>query len=533
MRLQQYGQLLWRWAWLIALSGILTGGSAYYTSRATPPVYLATATLLINQSPGSMASADYSSLLSSERLASTYVELLRTPRVLDQVIARLGLPLSSGALSEKVQAQVVRDTQLIDVSVEDTDPQQAAAIVNALAQVFQEMNEAQQIGRYVILRENTNTQIQQVERDIAAVQGEIAAFPATRTQAEEARLGQLQATLAQYRSTYTSLLNSVTQVRLAEAQTTNNVTVAQEAQVPTSPIRPRTSTNTILGLMVGVLFASGVILLVDYLDDTLKVPEDLEQLAHLPTLGLIVRLKAREPAQRLVTALAPRSPVSEAYRALRTNLQFGNLGKPLRRLLVTSGNVTEGKSMTVANLAIVLAQAGKQVIAVDTDLRRPTLHRYFGLLNHRGVTTALLDGQTRVDEHLQTTAIENLRFMASGPLPPNPAELLGSQLMSEVLEKLAAQADVLILDSPPVLSVTDAAILSRQVDGTLLVIDAGTTRREAVVRSLETLRSVGAHLLGTVLNRAAPPRTGYYGYYDPDPGVRQREGQGDTRPRKL
>ncbi|MHB1357588.1 MAG: tyrosine-protein kinase domain-containing protein [Anaerolineae bacterium] len=511
--LRKYAMLLWRWLWLIVLCAVLFGGAAYIVSRATRPVYSASVILLINTAASSSAGTDTGSLSASQQLARTYVELLRTTDVLDKVVSKLELPYSSAKLAGRVLASVVANTQLIKISIEDTDPLQASTIVNTLAQVFQEINQEQQLSRYANLSSSLTIRIQQVENDIAATQADIAAMPSKRTAEEEARLDQLQATLSQYNSSYSSLLNSLSQVRLSEAQTMSQVSVAQKALVPTSPIRPRTLNNTLLAAVVGAMLAAGVALLIEYLDDTIKTPDDIEQVAHTPLLGLIARIEGTEPAGMLITALTPRSPISEAYRVMRTNIQYSSVDKPLSRLLITSTSPTEGKSTTVANLAVVLAQSGNRVVVVDADLRRPTQHKYFSLSNAFGVTTAILESQSPVEQHLQATAIENLRVMTSGPLPPNPAELLDSQRLEQVLVELQEQADIIVMDSPPLLSVTDASLLSRRVDGTLLVIDASKTKRAFFARALGTLQSVNANLLGVVLNRIIPSRSGYYSYY--------------------
>ena len=506
--MRRYALLVWRWLWLIVLGTALAAGAAYVVSWRTTPVYSATVTLLINHAPSfGFANSDYTSLLTSERLARTYSELLRTPKVLGPVADKLGL-----SKLPVVQVQLVRDTQLLRVSVEDTDPALAAAIANTVAQVFKDMNEAQQLSRYTALKDSLTDQIQQVEKVIAATQVEIDSLRGPLSPSEEARRAQLQTTLAQYRSNNTSLMNNLTQVRLAEMQATNSVSVAQEAEAPIAPVRPRTLTNTALAAVVGALLALGMAFLIEYLDDTIKTPDDVEQVAQAPTLGLIARIEGGEPAQKLITAHAPRSPISEAYRVLRTNIQFGSVDKPLSSLLVTSGNPTEGKSTTAANLAVVMAQSGKRVVLVDSDLRRPVQHKYFGLSDQRGLTTALMDGQGPVEEYLQATEIDNLRVMSSGPLAPNPAELLGSQRMAQVLDELKQHADVLILDSPPVMVVTDPVLLARQVDGTLLVADAGNTRRAVLARALDALRAANARLLGVVLNRISTSRSGYYSY---------------------
>ena len=531
MELRRYALLVWRWLWLIILGTALAAGAAFLVSRRTQPVYSATATLLVNQSQSTVNATDYASIITSERLARTYTELLRTPRMLDQVIDKLNLPVTSGRLAGQIQVQLVRDTQLLRVTVEDTDPTMAADIANTLAQVFEQNIEAQQLGRYATLKDSLNEQIQQIQQDIASTQVEIDALRGPLSPAEESRRSQLQTTLAQYRSSLTLLTNNLTQIRLAEANAASSVSVAQEAQVPAGPIRPRTLTNTALAAVVGALLGVGIAFLIEYLDDTIKTPEDVEQVAQSSTLGVIARIDGSDAAQKLVTALSPRSPISEAYRALRTNIQFSSVDKPLRSVLVTSGNPTEGKSTTAANLAVVLAQAGKKVVVVDSDLRRPMLHKFFGVTNSRGLTTALLDGVVPVETHLQATEVENLKVLPSGPLPPNPAELLGSQRMAQILEELKQQADVVVLDSPPMLAVTDAMLLSQNVDGTLIVVDAGSTRRAFLGRASELLRTANTRFLGVVLNRISLSRSGYYSYayqyyYSKDGERRKPSGRG-------
>jgi capsular exopolysaccharide synthesis family protein len=198
---------------------------------------------------------------------------------------------------------------------------------------------------------------------------------------------------------------------------------------------------------------------------------------------------------------------------LRTNLQFAAVDRPLRTLLITSPAPTEGKSLTAANLAVAQAQAGRRVILVDTDLHRPRLHRLFKLRNNAGVTTALLAEHPALDDLLQEASVPGLRVLTSGPLPPNPAELLGSARMKELLVELTAVADTVVLDSPPATAFSDAAILSTQSDGVLLVLDSGHTRREIARRSLEALGRVNARVVGVLLNRMPTRGAGYYYYY--------------------
>lgn len=213
----------------------------------------------------------------------------------------------------------------------------------------------------------------------------------------------------------------------------------------------------------------------------------------------------------LITISNPRSPIAEAYRALRTNLEFSNLDQSLRSLLVTSASSNEGKSTTLANLAVTIAQSGKRVILVDADLRRPTLHQIFGLKNSAGLTDMVRDETLLANPPLlDAVAVPNLKVLPSGQLPPNPAEVLGSKRMSEIVSALLERADIVLFDAPPVLAVTDAAVLSSKVDGILLVVSAGKTRREDAKKAQAQLEKINARVLGAVLNNVKPDRSAQY-----------------------
>jgi capsular exopolysaccharide synthesis family protein len=219
-----------------------------------------------------------------------------------------------------------------------------------------------------------------------------------------------------------------------------------------------------------------------------------------------------EKLNELVSVSEPRSPISEAYRTLRTNLDFASLDLALKTLVVTSAGVGEGKSTTLANLAVVSAQAGRNVILVDSDLRRPTLHQVFDLGNDTGLTTVILDEKALAAPPLQDSGIEGLSVLTSGPQPPNPAELMGSKRMDELTAVLAERADQVFFDSPPVVAVTDAAVLATKVDGVLLVIGAGKTRREQARSAVRRLEQINARLVGTVLTNVQMDAR-FEGYY--------------------
>lgn len=216
------------------------------------------------------------------------------------------------------------------------------------------------------------------------------------------------------------------------------------------------------------------------------------------------------PHPLLVTLSQPQSPAAEAFRQLRTSVQFYSVDKPLQTVMVTSTTPDEGKSSVVANLAVTLAQAGRKVVLVDCDLRRPTLHTLFEVDNAAGLTTTLLDPAGT--PALVATGVENLQLLPSGPVPPNPSELLASPKMTALLERLRADAEYVLFDAPPVVAVTDAAVLAPAVDGVLLVLKSGKSKRDMAQRAKEQLEKVNAHILGVVLTNA-PTDGGGAGYY--------------------
>jgi len=220
----------------------------------------------------------------------------------------------------------------------------------------------------------------------------------------------------------------------------------------------------------------------------------------------------RKAERRLIAVDNPKSPISEQYRTIRTNIQFSVIDTPLRSLIVTSTGPGEGKSTTVANLAVVFAQQGKKTLLIDADLRKPTVHYTFRLNNYAGLTSVLTNASP-LSTALQDTSVENLTVLTAGPIPPNPAELLSSKAMAQCLEQLYETFDLVIFDTPPVLAVTDAQILANQCDGTVLVIESGNTEIEAAAKAKELLAAANAKLLGVVLNKRKHRDGGYYYYY--------------------
>jgi non-specific protein-tyrosine kinase len=291
---------------------------------------------------------------------------------------------------------------------------------------------------------------------------------------------------------------------------TIRVTVVDEAEVPKEPVAPQPLTNMALGALIALFAAVAGLVLRDRLDTTVKTAETLQQVAGSSILGVIgyERDAKRHP---LILRDQGRSSRAEAFRSLRTNLQFIGVDRQPRSLVVTSCLPGEGKSSTSANLAITMAQAGWRVVLVDADLRRPSVPRYLGIEGGTGLTDVLIE-RARLHDVIQTWGQPGLSVLPSGRIPPNPSELLGSRGMRSVLAQLTEEYDMVVIDAPPLLPVTDAAALGAICDGALLVVRHGKTRREQVLRAGELLSSINARLVGTVLNFVPAKHGSYYGY---------------------
>ncbi|KAA3612036.1 MAG: polysaccharide biosynthesis tyrosine autokinase [Calditrichaeota bacterium] len=333
--------------------------------------------------------------------------------------------------------------------------------------------------------------------------------------------------------TYIMMTKKLEETKIQEAGQRKNVRVVDEAIEPIFPTKPKKKLNLALGLVLGLGLGIGITFLREYFDNTIKTHEDLEALGYnvLANIPQIEMSKVEEKLEhklsklgpiegkrieaRLITHLDPKSPVSEAYRTLRTNLQFSKIDKAVHTMLVTSSGPKEGKSTTSANLAIAMAQSGKRVVLIDADLRRPVVHSIFGLEKEDGITNYLMN-DISYDKMIKKSIMDNLYIIPSGVLPPNPSELISSKNMEDLIERLKGDFDLVVFDTPPIIAVTDAAILSTKVDGTLLVVKSGQTNYDAVVRAKSLMENVDARILGALLNGVEVGGmygTYYYYYY--------------------
>ncbi len=312
---------------------------------------------------------------------------------------------------------------------------------------------------------------------------------------------------------YDSVYKRLKDIELSGLLRTSNVRVLDAARPMLAPIRPNVPQGVLMGLVGGLLMGLGLALLLEFLDSSIGSQADIEERLGLTFLGFVPTIPPVEGSSPdLHIHREPKSMIAECMRGIRTNVLFMSPDKPFKRMLVTSSGPQEGKSTTTINLGIAMAQSGNRVLIIDTDMRRPRVHKAFGVPNDVGVSSLIL-GEQKLDEAIKSTEVPGLFVMPCGPIPPNPAELLHTKAFSDLLDKLGERFDRIILDSPPVGAVADAVVLATQVDGVVVVLKAGKTNRDVALRTVRALRDVKAPLYGAVLNDVDLASSKYGDYY--------------------
>ncbi|HUG15205.1 MAG TPA: polysaccharide biosynthesis tyrosine autokinase [Thermomicrobiales bacterium] len=515
MSLADLLKLAARWWWILLLFPITSATTAYAVSLSITPEYEANATLLVEESQ-TLGTSTYNDILANERRAQTYVRLIGTRQVADATVERLDLPISTDDLLAKLSASSIRDTQLISIRVTDTDPETAALIATTVGEVFvDQLREQASIpvdDARRELQQNLDRIRERIEETLARID-ELQMRPDATSAANQAEILANQSQLNQLQSTYATLLESQQRMDIGQAQAQASVRIVDQAVPPRSPVSPRIPLNTVLGGMLGLIVAGGLVLLLGYINDAIQTSDDLSRVVGQTAVG---EIPALSNAQEIVARRDQRTAPVDAFRSLRTNLQFASLGGDIRSLVVTSLRPGEGKTTVLANLATVIAQGGHRVVLVDADLRRPRIHQLFEISNRAGLTNLLLAGLDDIDSFVIHTDVPNLDVIPSGPLPPNPADVLQSAAMRELIEALESRADIVLVDSPP-LAFSDPLITANIVDGTLLIVLSRKTRPDELVAGLEALSRTGTPLLGIVINRSrniAASSAHYRSYYD-------------------
>jgi non-specific protein-tyrosine kinase len=500
---REYAGLLWHWAWLLVLVAVLAGGVAYFVSTQQTPIYEASTLVMVNGGSGLQYNS-YSSVTLSQQLTTTYAKIMTASPVLAAVSTQLGYNVSA----QSVSVQPVQDTQLMTVTVTDTDPSRAALIANTLVSVFADQIKADQTSQFADSKKSLEDEMASLDSQIQSTTQQIASLGTdANTEVERA---QLNAVLSQDQNSRASLMQSYQQIQLAEAQSISSVIPKDPAVPSQSPVQPRPLRDSVLAAVVGLFLAAGVIFLIEFLDDSIRDPREITSKWGIPVLGIIASYDLKDSS--LITTKQPRSPVSEAFRSLRTNLQFTSIDFPLRTILITSPSPADGKTTVAANLGCVIAQSGRSAVIVDADLRRPAVHKLFQLSNRTGLTNYFIHAQGFINDVVKPSKVKDLSILTTGSLPPNPSELLSSEKMSEILHQLSNQFTTIILDTPPALVVTDAIVLAPRVDGVIVVVKPTVTKRAELRQVIEQLRQVKANLLGVVINDVKIGRSGYYYY---------------------
>ena len=507
MQAQHLRKLVRKWAFVVAALTVVGAVAAFAASKAMTPVYTARGEVLVvagvGQS-GSASSADVS--VNATEATTTAATLLTSPPLLQSVINSTHLKDPVSTLAGNVAAAPEVNSELVALSVTDPSPTRAAMIDNAIMNAF--------------VAEITKQNTDRINQASAALQAQISQVQATLQQDEQdlatasnAAATALRQKIADETALLTPLELNYSAFRASQEQNLETVSVATAASAPTSTTSPKTLVNTGVGALAGLLIGFALAAALEYLDQGLKTADDVVDRLGVPCLAVVPRYPVSDgrahPPDRVAN-------VNESYRRLRTSLLFASPDSTLRSITITSVRSGEGKTQTAANLAVALASSEKRVLLIDGDMRRPSLHRVFNRPLSGGMSELILaakPGHTLVLNGAHTTSQRNLTLITSGTIPPNPSELLSSDRAALLLRGLESQFDVTVIDTPPIEAVSDALALAAAASGTVLVLEAGRTNVADATKTLEALRSVGANVLGVVLNKARERRDAAYYYY--------------------
>ena len=506
-------RLVKRWWWLVILSVTVAATSSYRASQSVTPLYSTKATLMIGrvmQDPNP-SQADFAT---GQQLAMTYAQMVRRQPVLQGAIDNLGLQMNWGALAGRVNAWNVPRTQLLEISVVDSNPQRAAALADAIAEQLillspatpsgiSEANQAFSRQQLDDLRDK----IEDAEKEVVRLTEELdAAVSALQIQDFQGQIRLVETKISGWQSTYSQLLTSL------QGGEINVLTIVDDASLPRNPISPNVTMNVLLAVAIGLALAVGAVLLIEFVDDTLRIDDpNTESVMGLPLLGSVPRIAGGR--------CDPRSSEMEMIRQLRTKILLSSPSGRLKSLLVTSPQPQDGKTVVSSNLGVAMAGGGTRAVLVDADLRSPVLHEWFDQPNLAGLVDLLEADATHwqqlLPQLLRDTHVPGLKLLSAGHMPLDPSILLASPNMAALLELLSEQFDTVILDSPPMLAAADATILAMLAEGTLLVASPERTGRRALRHAGESLRSrENVQLVGIALNRTSLGRYAYP-YYRP------------------
>lgn len=509
--LRKYLAVIQRRRTLVLIVAVGTALVALVASLLQSPVYEAHADILV-QPRATESVFSESQGRSSLNAVETEIEVLGSDPVRDGVRARLG------ALPD-ISATRVAETEVMQVTARSPDARDAASIVNAYAESYVEFRKTEAVGELQAAARGLQEKIDELQTEIDDLEQQISDTPTANQSVLEVTLGPRYSNLL---SQQALLAQKLDELQVDADLKSGGARIVRAARVPESPAAPKPVRNSLAGLALGLVVGGMVALVRENFDDSVRDKEQLSQAAGLPVLGLIPAMSGatRDVGSRAKLVSAD-SLAGEAFRTLRTSLQLLGVDRPISSLQITSPLAGEGKTSIVSGLGIMLAATGQRVVLVDADLRKPRLHEMFGFDNDLGLTSAFV-GDVEVRKVVRQVAGQSLFVLPSGPVPTNPAELLSSKRMAELLFALQGEFDMILVDSTPVLPVTDATLLAAWVEATLLVARADVTTEPQLRDALEQLQRVEANVVGTVLNDVADDhRYGYY-YGEDGPDSRRR-----------
>ena len=510
LELRQYWQVLWRHKWIVLQAVVAVFvGTMIFTYRQ-PLVYRASSKVLINPPPSLYPYTLPGQILTSQGLPysrdlpyyinylENYKVWLSTGTIRDKIRQRVkSLYPQSEKTPFSMGVSVIEDTSIFNIGIEAGDPKLCKVAANAAAQVLVEENQK-------MFATGLKSASEMMERQI-------------QTPLEE--LNKLQPPSESQDNFVGTAKPEKAEGQLWQAGQLNNVRIMDYAKTPEAPIKPHKRRNAMLGLLIGLLLGGGLAFLLEYLDTSVRTIEDVKKYLSWPVLGIIPRFDHTPPGKtsrsgiEAVVSKHPKSVSAEAYRTLRTNIQLANLDHPPKSLVVTSAGPLEGKSTTALNLAVALAQKESKVLLVDSDLRKSIIHKALHLDNSTGLADLILNHGSLEAAVKRFDSVDNLWILTSGSTPSNPSELLGSGRMRSLVEQGKKGYDYLIFDTPPLMSVSDTAVLASQTDGILVVISPGKLRKEVALRTKELVDRIQTPVLGCVLNGVEPNHSNYYYYY--------------------
>lgn len=513
MEMRWYVEILQRRKWVIVLTTVMTTAVVGLGSYLMTPVYSASTMVRIAQMQDN--SIYYDDLDYSVRLMNTYARLLRSGPFLEEVIQRLDLSVLPEDLAKRIKVEALDETELLRITAESPDPRQAMEIANMLGTLLIEQGQKLYSGQGKTAREMLQEQLTIAEENLREDRALLQSLLNGSTgEDQDMTIQDLNTRIQSQEETYAMLVHEYNKAQVGEEMRANSISVAEPATTPKGPSKPRMKLNVTLGALVGLVGGIGLALLCENLDSTLHSTGEVEAATRWPVLGSIPKFRTPKRNRRGIIVLELDGPSSagEAYRILRTTVLSVASRTAKKVLLITSVEPAGVKSRVLASLAAAMAQAGQKVVVVDSDFRHPSLHQVFDLGNELGLSNVILD-LSRVYTALQETKIPGLRVLTSGPLPPNPAELLSSPKMQELVWELAIVADMVLLDTPPILDGADAAALAPIVDGVLLVAARDQATGTHIQRALQEMDKVGAKVLGLVFDKAKTRDGEYYPRY--------------------